>query len=182
MKLRRIALLLPLVLAACGGGGAATQPAATSAAAQPTGPSEVPSETTAAGGGTAGNWCLNTQPEVEAALRVSGVVGTSTDAQGVGGGCFYALADGTAVHAISVVKSAGFEGTFQAGKQTQGAVEVGGIGKGAVLMSDKGPLVVLTDRGLISMGPLGPADIMSDPAKYRAAAEALAKSAVGRMP
>ena len=188
MKSFRAILLLPVLLVACGGTGAPATGATGAAPTSPagtgsTGATVAPPVTTApGGGGTAGNWCLNTPPEVEAALHVQGVVGTSTDAPGVGGGCIYSLADNTPVHAISVVNSANFQATFDAAKTQQGAVEISGIGNGAILVSAQGPLIVLTDKGLISMGPLGPQDVMTDAAKYRAAAEELGKTAAGRVP
>lgn len=183
-------LLMMLVAAACGTGAATpgatgTTPTTTTATTAPaeTGPAGgTTAPTTGGGNGTATDWCLNSPPEVEAALHVLGVVGTSTDTPGVGGGCTYALADGTVVHAVSVVNSANFAATFEAGKQTPGAVEIPGIGNGAVLMSPQGPLVILKNTGLISMGPLGPADIMGDPAAYRTAVEALGRAAADRLP
>ncbi|MGI8999753.1 MAG: hypothetical protein ACR2GO_08615 [Candidatus Limnocylindria bacterium] len=168
----RSLLLLPVVLAACGGGA----PGATSSE-----PTIAPATQGGGATGAAVDWCLNSPPEVEAAIHVMGVVATSTDAAGIGA-CTYTLADGALVHAISVVQSQGFEATFEAGKQTAGVVEISGIGKAALLMSPGGPLVILTDTGLISMGPLGPADLMSDAAAYRTAVESLGRSAVERMP
>ena len=182
----RSLLVIPLMLAACGGGTAPTGAAPTGSvptaapATQPTVETGAPPASTDTGAAT--DWCLNTAPEVEAALGVQGVVPAGSDAAGIGGGCFYSLADGTAVHAISVVTSQGFEATFEAGKRTPGVVEISGIGKGALLMSAQGPLVILTDTGLISMGPLGPAELMADAAAYRTAAEELGRTAVGHMP
>lgn len=178
MRLRRTILLLPLVLAACGGGTATSAPTGTTPT---TGATEAP-PATQPGGATTTDWCLNSPPEVEAALHVMGVVATGSDTPGVGGGCLYTLADGTMVHAVSVVTSQGYEATFESGKQTPGVVEISGIGNGAILMSALGPLVILTDSGLISMGPTGPDDIMADPAKYRTAVEELGRAAVARMP
>ena len=182
----RPVLLLPLLLAACGGGAAATGAApnggstaavpATQSAGETTGPAAT------SGTGAEIDWCLNTAAEVEAALHVTGVVADGSGAVGIGGGCTYSLPDTILVHAISVITSQGFEATFEASKQTPGAVEVAGLGKSAVLMSPQGPLAILTDTGLISMGPLGPAALMADAAAYRAAAEQLARAAVERMP
>ena len=180
---RRSLLFLPVLLAAaCGGTGAATvgPGATTTTTTTDTSAATTSAETTAAGGADA--WCLNTAPEVEAALHVIGVVATGNGAVGVGGGCTYSLADGVLVHAISVINSTGFEATFEAGKATPGVVEISGIGKAALLMSPQGPLVILTDKGLISMGPTGPADLMADAAAYRTAVETLGKAAVARMP
>jgi hypothetical protein len=182
MKLFRSLLLVPVLLAACGGGGAATQQPGSTGAATGLATQATNTSGPAATGTATGTWCLNTPPEVEAALHVTGVVGTSTDNAGSGGGCIYTLADGTPVHSVAVVNIQGFEATYEAGKQTPGVVQIADIGKGALLMSSAGPLVILTDKGLISMGPLGPADIMSNPAAYRTAVEALGRSAVGRLP
>jgi hypothetical protein len=183
----RALMLVSMLLAACSGGSPATQAPSTTAAGSTfaastpgTASTTGPAATGAAGGDAA--WCLNTAPEVEAALHVSGVVAAGTTTAGLGGGCIYSLADSTPIHAVSVVNSPGFEATFDAGKTTPGVVEISGIGKGALLMSAAGPLVILTDNGLISMGPLGPADLLSDAAAYRTAVEALGKAAVGRMP
>lgn len=183
MKLARSILLIPVLLAACGGGAPTQQPGSTGVGAT-SGPATQGIATMGpeGTGAASGDWCLNSPPEVEAALHVMGAVGTSTDNAGSGGGCFYTLADGSPIHAIAVVNVQGFEATYEAGKQTPGVVEIAGIGKGALLMSPAGPLVILTDKGLISMGPLGPADIMSDPAAYRTAVEALGRAAVDRMP
>lgn len=187
MKSLRSLILMPLLLAACGG-ATATGPASTGStstgapATQSTGGSAAPGMTTTPGGGAANGWCLNTAPEVEAALSVSGVVGTSSETPGMGGGCFYATADGTPVHAIAVVNAANFQSTFDAGKQQPGAVQISGIGKDAVLVSPQGPLVILTDKGLISMGPVGPADVMADAGAYRTAVESLGRTAVSRLP
>jgi hypothetical protein len=188
MKLARTLLLLPLVLVACGGGAATTSPTGAAATTNPAGTTPggtTPAATGAAptsGGGTAIDWCLNTPPEVEAAIHVMGVVATGSGAEGIGGGCTYSLSTGILVHAISVITTEGFAATFEASKQTPGAVEIAGIGNGAVLISPQGPLAILTDRGLISMGPIGPADLMADPAAYRTAVEALGRAAVERMP
>lgn len=183
--MKTLRLLLPfamLVLAACGGagatsaptGGAGTAPAATSggAATQP------PAATSGAG---AMDWCLNLALEVETALGVTGVTGVSTDAPGVGGGCFYSDSAGAPVYAISVVNNSAARSTFDAAKTQPGAVEIGGIGDGAVLVSAVGPLVVLKGDAFASLGPLGPAELMSDAAAFRAAAEQLGAAAAGRM-
>jgi hypothetical protein len=187
MTRSRSLLVLPLLLAACGGGTAATGAAPTSGAPTTVAATDGAGQTAAppatmAPGGAATDWCLNSPPEVEAALHVMGVVSAGNESPGVGGGCIYSLADGSPVHAITVVTSQGFEATFEAGKQTPGVVEISGIGKGALLMSAQGPLVVLTDDALISMGPLGPADVMADGGAYRTAVETLARAAVERMP
>ena len=182
----RSVLLLPLLLAACGGGAAATGAAPTGGsttvapATQAAGETAAPAATS--GTGAEIDWCLNTTAEVEAALRVTGVVADGSGAVGIGGGCTYSLPSTVLVHAISVITSTGFDATFEASKQTPGAVEVSGLGKAAVLMSPQGPLAILTDTGLISMGPLGPAELMADAAAYRTAAEELARAAVARMP
>lgn len=183
MKLSRTLLALPLVLVACGGGAATTGPTGAGATTAP-GATAAPQSTVAAtsGGGTVVDWCLNTVQEVEAAIGVTGVVESGSGAEGIGGGCTYSTADTILVHAISIITSAQFESTFEASKQTPGAVEIAGIGKGAVLVSPQGPLAILTDRALISMGPTGPASLMADPAAYRTAAEALARTAVERLP
>lgn len=187
MVRRRSLILLPVLLvAACGGTGAATNApgATTSTTTTDTGAvttdTGTTAETTAAAGDT--DWCLNTAPEVEAALHVTGVVASGNGSAGLGGGCTYSLADGSLVHAVSVINSTGFDATFDAGKQTPGVVEISGMGKGALLMSPQGPLVILTDKGLISMGPVGPAELMADAAAYRTAVETLGKAAVARMP
>jgi hypothetical protein len=184
----RVLLALPLVLAACGGTGAATPgPVATGTSTTTTETTtdmtdtETSTETTD-GAGAEIDYCLNTAAEVEAALKVSGVTATGSGAPGIGGGCSYITSDGILVHSVAIISSQGFEATFETAKQAPGAVEIAGLGKGAVLVSAQGPLAILMDNGVISMGPTGPAQLMADPSAYRTAVEALARTAVGRMP
>jgi hypothetical protein len=58
---------------------------------------------------------------------------------------------------------------------------VSGVGDEAVLVSPGGPLVAIKGTSLVSMGPLAPATLMSDPAAYRAAAEQLGAAAMARL-
>jgi hypothetical protein len=179
----KLALAVPFVLAACGGGAATSAPGATTGAAptaagatQATGATSAP----AAGGG-AEQWCLNTVDEVEAAIGTEVATASGNDNAGAGGGCIYSDASGNLLYSVAVVTVPGHEQTYEAGKTTPGAVEISGIGNGAVLISPQGPLVILTDRGLISLGPTTPA-MLADAAAYRTAAETLGRQAVGRLP
>ena len=182
----RTLLILPILLAACGGGAggtnqpAATGPAATGAGSTPAGATQGTGATTEPG--TAVDWCLNTNAEVEAALGVKGVTSNGSHVPGIGGGCSYLDENNILVHSIAVIESTGFESTFESAKAQAGAQTISGLGKDAVLASPQGPIAVLTDFGLISMGPLSPASLMADPAAYRTAAESLARSAMTRVP
>jgi hypothetical protein len=185
MKLLRAALI-PLaamsLLAACSGSSSTAAPGATTGAGATTPAATVaPGATTTGGAGGATDWCLNTAAEVETALGVTGVISSGSDAPGIGGGCSYTDSAGILVYSIAVVSTGNFQETFDVAKQTPGAVPITGLGKDAVLISSAGPLAILIDNGVVSLGPTLPA-LLTDAAGYRTAAEALAKQAVTRLP
>lgn len=188
--LRILIATVAIVLVACspaaapttspgGGSQAPVSPGAQPSSSAAVQPSAAPGSP--AGGGTT-NWCFNTVEEVSAALKVTATQAISTDAPGIGGGCFYNDANGTPVFATSTVTAEGAVGTFEAATGGADAVTIDGIGDRAVLITPQGPLAVLKGTAFTSMGALPPNPLLSDAGAYRSAHETLARSAAGRMP
>ena len=169
--------LLAFGLAACSGSPS------TSASADGNAPTATSTASIDGGGGTSGGdsqWCLNTQEEVASTLDVEVADVVGTDSPGLGGACLYNAADGTPVHAISVITAASAVDTFNAARSQTGAETIDGIGDDAVLVSTGGPLIVLKGDSVISMGPLGA--IQQDAGAFRTAVEELGRAAADRLP
>jgi hypothetical protein len=163
-----LALAATAVLAACGStpsGSPAVQPPTSGASTNP-------------GTGTR-DWCLNTAAEVSAAIGGTAVTAASSEAPGVGGGCFYTTADGKLVYSVATITNGSAVATFDAAKQTQGVVQVPGIGDDAIIMSPQGPLAVRKGNAFISLGTLPDSGITE--ADWRSKNEELARAAVGRL-
>lgn len=177
-----------LLLGACS--GAAAPPAGSSSAGSQAPATDAPLASASSavqasadpGGGGATTWCHNTVEEVSAALKVTVVAAVSSDAPGIGGGCFYNDASGIPLFATSTITAAGAADTFKAQVGTAGVTTIDGIGDGAVLMSAGGPLVVLKGDLFVSIGAVPSVPIFNDAPAYRAALEALARSSVDRLP
>ncbi|HEY7589819.1 MAG TPA: hypothetical protein VH723_02430 [Candidatus Limnocylindrales bacterium] len=175
---------LGLVLAACGAGSTSSSSPAGSVAgetggATPESSAPAGSADTGVGLGGANQWCLNTPEEVAAAIGGMQVTASGTDAPGVGGGCIYTAADGKMPYALSVVSNDTATQTFEAAKIQQGAVVISGIGQGAILVSPAGPLVVLQNGKLASLGFTPDAGVSQS--EMQARLEELARAAAGRM-
>lgn len=177
---RLLALMAIALLVACSNtpsGPAETDAPDAPAATQPDGDDGD-------GGGAAEDFCLNTTDEVGAALEVEVTQATSTANEGFGGGCTYYDSDNALVYALAVITGQGTaDDTVEAGRQTEGAIEISGIGDEAVLVSPVGPLVVRVGDTLISQGPTSTElPISDDDDAVREAMENLARAAVGRLP
>lgn len=175
-------VVLSLVLAACTGApgeGQADDGAGDDA--QATSPADDDANGGGDSGGATAEFCLNTTEEVSEALDVEAVEAAGTQNANVGGGCSYTTSDGTLVYAIAVIIGQNAEATIAAGLQTEGAVEIDGIGDEAVLMSAGGPLVVRVGDTIISQGPLPGVPNYDDAAAMRAAMEELGRAAADRL-
>ena len=183
VRLTTLLLILAAILVGC----QQAAPDAGDGDASP--PGETAAGTPAGDGGDGGgdmsgeDFCLNTPEEVEAALEVDVSEATGNVNADTGGGCLYYAENQILVYAIAVVSGQGAaDDTINAGRETEGVVEIEGIGDEALLMSRLGPLVVRIGDTIISQGPTADVPDSDDQAAMRAAMEELARAAADRLP